>query len=232
MTKFSDFAVATRWPAQNPDILQLYSLATPNGVKVSIMLEEIGLPYEDHKISFDTNDQFDPAFLEISPNNKIPAIVDPNGPQGEAVSIFESAAILIYLAEKSGQLLPTDPIKRLDVLKWLMFQMGSVGPMFGQFGWFHTFAGKEIEDPRGRDRYAAEAKRILGVIEKQLSDGRDWIAGDYSIADIAIAPWLNTMKNFYKGGERVGWDEFTKVHAYLERFLDRPAVQTGLKVPA
>ncbi|KCV81176.1 glutathione S-transferase [Actibacterium atlanticum] len=232
MTKFSDFAVATRWPAQNPDILQLYSLATPNGVKVSIMLEEIGLPYEDHKISFDTNDQFDPAFLEISPNNKIPAIVDPNGPQGEAVSIFESAAILIYLAEKSGQLLPTDPIKRLDVLKWLMFQMGSVGPMFGQFGWFHTFAGKEIEDPRGADRYAAEAKRILSVIEKQLSDGRDWIAGDYSIADIAIAPWLNTMKNFYKGGERVGWDEFTKVHAYLERFLDRPAVQTGLKVPA
>lgn len=232
MTKFSDFAVATRWPAQNPDILQLYSLATPNGVKVSIMLEEIGLPYEDHKISFATNDQFDPAFLEISPNNKIPAIVDPNGPDGQAVPVFESAAILIYLAEKSGQLLPADPIKRLDVLKWLMFQMGSVGPMFGQFGWFHTFAGKEIEDPRGADRYAAEAKRILGVIEKQLSDGRDWIAGDYTIADIAIAPWLNTMKNFYEGGERVGWDEFTKVHAYLDRFLDRPAVQTGLKVPA
>lgn len=232
MTDFTDFAVATRWPAQNPEVLQLYSLATPNGVKVSIMLEEIGLPYEVHKISFDNNDQFDPAFLEISPNNKIPAIVDPNGPDGQAVPVFESAAILIYLAEKSGQFLPADPVKRLEVLQWLMFQMGSVGPMFGQYGWFHTFAGKEIEDPRGRDRYAAEAKRILGVIDKQLSDGREWMTGDYSIADIAIAPWLRSMRDFYKGGERVGWDDVTHVHAYLERFLERPAVQVGLKVPA
>ncbi len=215
----------------NPDAIQLYSLPTPNGVKVSIMLEETGLPYDPHLVNFATNDQMSDEFLSLNPNNKIPAIIDPHGPDGAPLPLFESGAILLYLAEKSGKFLPEDAAGRWSVIQWLMFQMGGVGPMFGQVGFFHHFGGKDIEDPRPRDRYYAEARRILSVIDRQLT-GQDWIAGDYSIADIAICPWLRTLRDFYKAGDAVGFGELKNVPAYLDRFLARPGVQRGLLVPA
>ncbi len=229
MTILAEFPITARWPATRPEAIQLYSLPTPNGVKVSIALEELGLPYEAHLVDFGRNDQMSPAFLSLNPNNKIPAIIDPAGPQGKPLALFESGAILIYLAEKAGKLLPQD--KRYEVLQWLMFQMGGLGPMFGQLGFFHHFAGKEIEDPRPKERYRAEAARLLKVLDQALA-GKDWIAGDYSIADIAIAPWLNTLANFYQAAEIAGWADLRNVPAYLDRFLARPAVQRGLKIPA
>ncbi|MDD8021680.1 MAG: glutathione S-transferase N-terminal domain-containing protein [Paracoccaceae bacterium] len=228
MTDLGTFPITRRWPAADPSVIQLYSLPTPNGVKVSIMLEEIGLAYEPHLVRFDSNDQMTPEFLSLNPNNKIPAIIDPNGPDGRPLALFESGAILIYLAEKSGQLLPQ--ANRYEVLQWLMFQMGGIGPMFGQLGFFHTFAGKDIEDPRPKERYRAEVARLLQVLEGALA-GRAWIAGDYSIADIAIAPWLRTLRDFYKVGDITGWNDLTAVPAYLERFLARPAVIRGLAIP-
>jgi GSH-dependent disulfide-bond oxidoreductase len=230
MSKLATFAIHQRWSAKDPSVLQLYSLPTPNGVKVSIALEEMGLPYEPHLVDFGTNDQMSPEFLSLNPNNKIPAIIDPEGPGGEPMPLFESGAILLYLAEKTGKLLG-EGAKRWEVIQWLMFQMGGVGPMFGQVGFFHHFAGKEIEDPRPRDRYYAEARRLLGVLDKQLA-GRDWIAGDYSIADIAICPWLRTLRDYYGAGPEVGWDELKHVPAWLDRFLARPAVQRGLTIPS
>lgn len=227
--QLADFPITHRWPPRNPDAVQLYSLPTPNGVKVSIALEEMGLAYDAHLVDFATNDQMSPAFLSLNPNNKIPAILDPKGPDGTPLALFESGAILIYLAEKSGQLLPAS--QRYQVLQWLMFQMGGLGPMFGQLGYFHHFAGKEIDDPRPKERYRAEAARLLRVLDGAL-EGRDWIAGEYSIADIAIGPWLNTLLNFYKAAETVGWAELKNVSAYLARFLARPAVQRGLLIPA
>ena len=230
MNALSDFPITKRWPAQNPGILQLYSFPTPNGVKASIMLEEIGLPYEAHRITLSDADVKSPEFLSLNPNNKIPAIVDPNGPAGAPIGLFESGAILIYLAEKSGKLLPADPAERYHVLQWLMFQMGGVGPMFGQMGYFTKFAGSEIDDPRPAKRYIDESKRIIGVIDRQL-EGKDWIAGSYSIADIAIAPWLRTVRDFYEAGEAVGWDTLKNIPAYLDRFMERPAVQAGFVQP-
>lgn len=230
MTSLSDFQITQKWPASHPDRLQLYSLPTPNGVKVSIMLEEVGIPYEPHLVSFSTDDQLTPEFISLNPNNKIPAIIDPNGPDGKPLPLWESGAILIYLAEKSGKLLPTDPAGRYETLQWLMFQMGGLGPMFGQLGFFHTFAGKDIDDPRPKQRYVDEAKRLLTVLDKQLN-GQDWVTGEYSIADIAIAPWLRTFRDFYEAGDLVGLDDFKNVLAYLERFLERPAVQAGLLQP-
>ena len=227
--QLADFPITRRWPPRNPDAVQLYSLPTPNGVKVSIALEEMGLAYDAHLVDFATNDQMSPAFLSLNPNNKIPAILDPKGPDGTPLALFESGAILIYLAEKSGQLLPAS--QRYQVLQWLMFQMGGLGPMFGQLGYFHHFAGKEIDDPRPKERYRAETARLLRVLDGAL-EGRDWIAGEYSIADIAIGPWLNTLLNFYKAAETVGWAELKNVPAYLARFLARPAVQRGLLIPA
>jgi GSH-dependent disulfide-bond oxidoreductase len=229
MNDLSNFPITARWPAKDPSVIQLYSLATPNGIKVSIALEEMGLPYEAHLVSFATNDQTSPAFLSLNPNNKIPAMIDPNGPNGAPLALFESGAMLIYLAEKSGKLLPA--ANRYQVLQWLMFQMGGVGPMFGQFGFFHAYAGKEIEDPRPKERYRAEAARLLKVLDAALQ-GKDWIAGEYSIADIAIAPWLRTMRDHYKGGDLVDMPARANVLAYLERFLARPAVQRGLNVPS
>jgi GST-like protein len=229
MTALSGFPITLRWPPRDPSAIQLYSLPTPNGVKVSIALEETGLRYDAHLVDFATNDQMSEAFLSLNPNNKIPAIIDPAGPGGQPLALFESGAILIYLAEKTGQLMT--PQNRWQVLQWLMFQMGGIGPMFGQLGYFHTFAGKEIEDPRPKERYRAEVARLLRVLDGALS-GKDWIAGDYSIADIAIAPWLRTLTGFYKAGDLVGWDELRHVPAYLDRFLARPAVQRGLAVPA
>ncbi|MFT4149049.1 MAG: glutathione S-transferase N-terminal domain-containing protein [Paracoccaceae bacterium] len=228
MPDLSTFPITRRWPPRNPDAIQLYSLPTPNGVKVSIALEEMGLPYDAHLVDFATNDQFSPAFLSLNPNNKIPAILDPHGPGGKPLALFESGAILIYLAEKSGKLLPA--ANRYEVIQWLMFQMGGLGPMFGQLGYFHHFAGKEIDDPRPKERYRAEAERLLKVLDGALA-GRDWIAGDYSIADIAIGPWLRTLRDFYKGAEIAGWGNLRNVPAYLDRFLARPAVQAGLIQP-
>lgn len=229
MTDLTQFPITDRWPPRTPGAIQLYSLATPNGVKISIALEEMGLPYDAHLVEFSRNDQFSPAFLSLNPNNKIPAILDPDGPGGQPLALFESGAILIYLAEKSGKLLPQ--ADRYEVLQWLMFQIGGIGPMFGQLGYFHNYAGKEIDDPRPKERYRAEVERLLKVLDKAL-EGRDWIAGDYSIADIAIGPWLRGLRDFYKAGDLVGWDALRNVPAYLERFLARPAVQRGLTQPA
>ncbi|GAB1385067.1 glutathione S-transferase N-terminal domain-containing protein [Melaminivora sp.] len=223
--------ITAQWPARHPERLQLYSLPTPNGVKVSIALEELALPYEAHKVSFDSNDQFSPEFLALNPNNKIPAILDPQGPGGVPLTLWESGAILIYLAEKTGQLLPADPAARYQALQWLMWQMGGLGPMLGQLGFFHKFAGKDFEDKRPRDRYVAESKRLLGVLNKHLA-GRDWIMGtDYSMADIAIFPWVRNLVGFYEAGELVGWGGYPEVQRVLQQFLARPAVQRGLSVP-
>ncbi|HWJ96054.1 MAG TPA: glutathione S-transferase N-terminal domain-containing protein [Telluria sp.] len=232
MTDLSAFPINKKWPAKQPELLQLYSLPTPNGVKVSIMLEETGLPYEPHKVSFETNDQMTPEFLSLNPNNKIPAIIDPNGPGGKPLALFESGAILLYLAEKTGQFLPSDPAARYQAIQWVMFQMGGVGPMFGQLGFFHKFAGKDYEDKRPRDRYVNETRRLLGVLDKQLASNQ-WVNGDeYSIADIAIFPWVNNLIGFYGAGELVKFEEFANVKRALEAFVARPAVQRGLKIPA
>jgi GST-like protein len=231
MTDLSAFKITQKWPAQHPDRIQLYSLPTPNGVKVSIMLEETGLPYEAHKVAFDTNDQTSPEFLSLNPNNKIPAILDPNGPGGKPLPLFESGAILVYLAEKTGKFLPADAAARYQAIQWLMFQMGGVGPMFGQLGFFHKFAGREYEDKRPRDRYVAESRRLLGVLDKVLAQ-RAWIAGDeYSIADIATFPWIRNLIGFYDAGELVGFKDFANVARALDRFVQRPAVVKGLTVP-
>ena len=224
--------ITAKWPARHPERLQLYSLATPNGAKVSIALEEMQLPYEAHLVSFATNDQFSPEFLSLAPNNKIPAILDPNGPGGQPLVLFESGAILIYLAEKTGQFLPADPAARYETLQWLMWQMGGVGPMFGQLGFFHKFAGKDYEDKRPRDRYVAESRRLLGVLEQRLT-GRDWVMGShYTIADMAIFPWVRNLVEFYGAGELVGWGDFPQVQRVLAAFVTRPAVQRGLQTPA
>ncbi len=232
MNDLGTFPVTRKWPARHPDRLQLYSLPTPNGVKVSIMLEETGLPYEAHRVSFDTQDQFSAGFLSLSPNNKIPAILDPQGPGGRPLALFESGAILVYLADKTGQLLPRDPAARYQALQWLMFQMGGVGPMFGQLGFFHKFAGKDIEDKRPLERYAAESARLLDVLDRHLK-GRAWMMGDdYTIADVAIFPWVRNLVGFYGAGELVHFDNFAEVRRVLDAFAARPAVQRGLEVPA
>ena len=232
MSDLSAFAITRKWPAQHPERLQLYSLPTPNGVKVSIMLEETGLAYEPHLVSFDSNDQFSPEFLSLNPNNKIPAILDPNGPGGEPLALFESGAILLYLAEKTGQLLDQDPARRYQTLQWLMFQMGGIGPMFGQLGFFHKFAGRDYADKRPRDRYVAESARLLGVLDQHLQD-RDWMMGqDYSIADIALFPWVRNLVGFYEAGDLVQFERFANVRRVLDAFLARPAVQRGLSIPA
>jgi len=232
MTTLADFAITKKWPAAHPDRLQLYSLPTPNGVKVAIALEETGLPYEPHLVRFDTNDQLSPEFLSLNPNNKIPAIIDPDGPGGQPLPLFESGAILVYIAGKTGQLMPRDDAGRYETLQWLMFQMGGIGPMFGQVGFFNKFAGKDYEDKRPRDRYVAESKRLLAVLDKHLA-GREWIVGnEYTIADIATFPWINNLVTFYGAAELVGFDDFSNVKRVLAKFLERPAVQRGLKIPA
>ena len=232
MPTLDTFPITHKWPAQHPERLQLYSLPTPNGVKVSILLEELGLPYEPHLVNFGTNDQFSPEFLSLNPNNKIPAIIDPDGPGGQPLALFETGAILVYLAEKTGQFMPTDAAGRYHTLQWLMWQMGGVGPMFGQLGFFHKFAGKDFEDKRPRDRYVAESRRLLGVLDKHLV-GRDWIMGaDYTIADIAVFPWIRNLVGFYEAGELVGFDDFAEVKRVLAAFVARPAVVRGLAIPA
>ncbi|HJS13150.1 glutathione S-transferase N-terminal domain-containing protein [Sphingopyxis sp.] len=224
--------IFARWPAQHPDRIQLFSAPTPNGVKAGIMLEETGLAYEPHRIDIMANESHDPAFLALNPNGKIPAIYDPNGPGGKPLALFESGAILIYLADKSGLFLSGDPAERYETIQWVMWQMGGVGPMFGQLGFFHKFAGREYEDKRPRDRYAAESTRLLGVLDARL-DGRAWVMGDdYSIADISLLGWVRNLIGFYEAREIVGFDRFTQVQRWLDAGLARPSVQRGLEVTA
>jgi GST-like protein len=230
MSDLPAFPITERWPAKHPDRLQLYSLPTPNGVKVSIMLEEIGLPYEVHLVDFNKDDQKTPEFLSLNPNGKIPAILDPNGPGGKPLGLFESGAILQYLAEKTGKLLPADAARRYETIQWLHFQMGGIGPMFGQVGFFHKFAGKEIADKRPLDRYVAESRRLLGVLETRLA-GRQWVMDEYTIADISMLGWVRNLIGFYGAGELVAFDTLKHVPTWLERGLARPAVQRGLDIP-
>ena len=231
MADLSAFPVATRWPGQHPDRIQLYSTPTPNGVKVSILLEELELPYEPHFIDIGKNETWTPEFLSLNPNGKIPAIIDPDGPGGKPLALFESGAILLYLAEKTGRFLPADPALRYETIQWVFFQMAAVGPMFGQLGFFHKFAGRDIEDKRPLERYRNESKRLLGVLETRL-EGRNWIMGDdYTIADISLLGWVRNLIGFYGAGELVEFDSLTHVPAWLERGLARPAVQRGLDSP-
>ncbi|HUH59909.1 MAG TPA: glutathione S-transferase N-terminal domain-containing protein [Candidimonas sp.] len=232
MSDLSSFPITRKWPARHPGRLQLYSLNTPNGVKASIMLEETGLPYEAHLVNFDTDDQHSPEFLSLNPNNKIPAILDPQGPKGSPLALFESGAILLYLADKTKKFMPEDPDERYQAIQWLMFQMGGIGPMFGQVGFFNKFAGKNYEDKRPRDRYVAEAKRLLGVLEGRLA-ARKWIMGDdYTIADIATLPWVRNLVGFYEAGDLVEIQRYANVRRALDAFLARPAVARGLEIPS
>lgn len=231
MADLSGFPITARWPAEHPDRLQLYSLPTPNGVKVSIMLEEIGLPYEPHLIDIGKNETWIPEYLSLNPNGKIPSILDPDGPGGKPFALFESGAILVYLADKTGKLMPSDSAARYETLQWVMFQMAAIGPMFGQLGFFHKFAGREYEDKRPHERYRAESERLLGVLETRLT-GREWIMGDeYSIADVATLGWVRNLIGFYEAREIVHFDTLKAVPAWLERGLARPAVQRGLTIP-
>jgi GST-like protein len=231
VTDLSAFRITNRWPARYPERIQLYSVPTPNGIKVSVMLEETGLPYESHFINLQTNEQMSAEFLSFNPNNKIPAILDPSGPDGKPLPLFESGAILLYLAEKTKQFIPLDAQGRYETIQWLMFQMGGVGPMFGQLGFFNKFAGKDYEDKRPRDRYVAESKRILAVLDQRLA-GRAWIMGDmYTIADIAILPWIRILDGFYEAADLVGLADYRNVARALNAFLVRPAVVKGIDIP-
>ena len=228
----ADFPIMRKWPPTFPDRIQLYSLPSPNGVKVSVMLEETGLAYEPHRVAFSTNDQKSPEFQSLSPHQKIPAIIDPNGPNGRPLAMFESGAILLYLAEKSGQLIPEDTGARFEAIQWLMFQMGFVGPMFGQVGFFHKFSGRDFADKRPRDHYVNESQRLLGVIDQRL-EGRAWMMGDdYTLVDISIFPWVRNLIGYYNAADLVGISDFPNVTRVLEAFLARPAVVRGLRIPA
>jgi len=231
MLDLSTFPITARWPAKYPDRLQFYSLPTPNGVKVSIMLEEIGLPYEPHLVDFGKNDQHTPEFLSLNPNGKIPAIIDPNGPEGAPLGLFGSGAILLYLADKTGKLVPAGAARRYETIQWVFFQMAFIGPMFGQVGYFHKFAGREIADKRPLERYRDESKRVLAVLETRLN-GRQWIMGDeYTIADVSMLGWVRNLIGFYGARELVDFDLLKEVPAWLERGLARPAVKRGLEIP-
>ena len=231
MTDLSAFPISSRWSAQHPDRIQLYSFPTPNGVKVSIALEELGLPYEAHAVKISKNESWTPEFLSLNPNGKIPAIIDPNGPGGKPLGLFESGAILLYLAEKTGELIPADPALRYEAIQWVFFQMAGIGPMFGQLGFFHKFAGRDIADKRPLNRYVDESKRLIGVLEARLT-GRQWLMDDeYTIADIAHVGWIRNLIGFYDAGDLVGIKDFPNVLAWLERALARPATQAGLNIP-
>jgi GST-like protein len=231
VTHLSDFPITQRWPAQHPERLQLYSLNTPNGVKVSIMLEETGLAYEAHVVDIGKGEQRTPEFLSLNPNGKIPAILDPDGPGGAPLALFESGAILLYLAEKTGRCIPSDPTRRWETIQWVFFQMAFIGPMFGQVGYFNKFAGREYEDKRPLQHYVDQSKRLLGVLDERLA-GRDWIMGaEYTIADIATLGWVDNLVTFYEARERVAFDSYRNVVAWLDRGMARPAVKRGMGIP-
>jgi GST-like protein len=231
MLDAAQYPILKRWPAKNPEIFQLFSAPTPNGVKVSIMLEEIGLPYEAHRVDIGANESWTPEYLAHNPNGKIPAVLDPQGPGGKPLALFESGAILVYLAEKTGELWPADPAVRYEALQWVFFQMAAIGPMFGQVGFFHKFAGREIGDKRPLERYVKESKRLLGVLEGRLATRRWMIGDDYTIVDISILGWVRNLVGFYGAGQLVEWDELEHVPRWLEAALARPAVQRGLGIP-
>jgi GST-like protein len=232
MSKLADFPITRQYPAQHPDRIQLYSFPTPNGVKASIMLEETGLAYEPHAVNIMANETWTPEYLSLNPNGKIPALIDPHGPDGKPLALWESGAILVYLADKSGRFIPTDAAGRYHALQWVFFQMAAIGPMFGQVGFFHKFAGKDYEDKRPLQRYVDESKRLLGVLETQLT-GRHWIMGDdYTIADISMIGWVRNLVGFYGAGEIVEYEKLKAVPAWLERAVARPAVERGLNIPA
>jgi len=232
MTDLSAFPITRRWPATHPERLQLYSLNTPNGVKASIMLEETGLPYEAHLVDIMEGESKTPEFLSLNPNGKIPAIIDPDGPGGQPLGLFESGAILMYLAEKTAKFLPPDPARRWETVQWVFFQMGGIGPMFGQVGYFHKFDGRNLEDKRPLERYVNEAKRLLGVLDRRL-ENRQWIMDDdYTIADIATLGWVRNLIGFYEAGDLVEFSTFKNVSQWLEHGLARPAVQRGLEIPS
>ncbi|WP_309628620.1 glutathione binding-like protein [Brevundimonas sp.] len=232
MTDLSAFPITRQYPASHPDRLQLYSLPTPNGVKASIMLEEIGIPYEVHLVDIMKNETWTPDYLSLNPNGKIPAILDPDGPGGAPMGLWESGAILVYLADKTGQLIPTDPAARYETLQWVFWQMGAVGPMFGQLGFFQKFAGAAYAEKRPRDRYVAESKRLLGVLEDRLKDRAFIMGDDFTIADIALIGWVRNLVGFYEAGELVDYASLKAVPAWVERCLARPAVERGLNIPA
>ena len=232
MPGLADFPITRRWPAVHPDRLQLYSINSPNGVKVSIMLEEIGLPYEPHLVRLSAGDQRTPEFLSLNPYGKIPAIIDPDGPGGEPIGLFESGAILLYLADKTGRLIPDDPARRWEAIQWVFFQMAGVGPMFGQVGWFNKFDGRHIEDKRPLERYVAETKKLLAILDGRL-DGRTWMMGDdYTVVDVALIGIVNNLITYYEARDLVEFDRFTHVAAWLDRALARPAVKRGLQIPS
>ena len=230
MADLSAFPISRRWPAENPDILQLYSINSPNGVKASIMLEETGLPYEPHLVVIGDNESWTPEFLSLNPNGKIPAIIDPNGPDGKPLALFESGAILTYLAEKTGMFLP-EGARKYETLQWVFWQVGHIGPFFGQVGFFHKFAGRHWEDKRPLQRYADESKRLLKVLDDRLS-GREWVMDNYTIADISLLGLVRNLITFYDAAKLVDYASMTNVQAWLERSLDRSAVQRGLKIPS
>ncbi len=231
MNALSSFPIAERWKPSDPGVIQLYSFPTPNGVKISITLEETGLPYEAHLVDIRSDDQKGSEFLALNPNGKIPALIDPDGPAGEPIGIFESGAIMLYLAEKTGKLIPSDPAERLECIQWLFFQMAGVGPMFGQYGHFYKFMADKLNDTYPTERYENETKRLLGVLDQRL-EGRQWISGDiYSVADIATFPWVRTVRDFYEAGEAVGLDGFANVTDWLERCMERPASVKGMNIP-
>jgi GST-like protein len=232
MADLSAFPITGPWPAKDPSVIQLYSLPTPNGVKVSIALEELGLPYEPHLIDIGKNETWTPEYLSLNPNGKIPAIIDPDGPDGQPIGLFESGAILIYLADKTGKLMPADPAQRYEALQWIFFQMAAVGPMFGQLGFFHRFAGKDYEDKRPRDRYLAETRRLLGVLDDRLATRAYMMGADYSMVDVALLGWVRNLIGFYEAREITDYDSLKHVPAWLDRCLERPAVQRGLAIPA
>ncbi|MEZ5957404.1 MAG: glutathione S-transferase N-terminal domain-containing protein [Hyphomonadaceae bacterium] len=232
MTALAAFPITNRWPPQYPDRIQLYSLTTPNGVKISIALEEMELAYEAHYVDFGKVDQKSPEFRALNPNARIPAIIDPNGPNGKPLPLFESGAILLYLAEKSGKLLPSDPARRYETIQWVFFQTSGVGPNFGQLGYFYKFAGREIEDKRPLERFRDETKRLLKVLDDRLAD-RTWVLGDeFTIADVAMIGPVRNLIEGYGARDLVQFDRLANVPAWLERSLARPAVARGLKIPA
>ena len=232
MPNLSSYPITKRWPPRHADRIQLYSLNTPNGVKASIMLEETGLPYEPHLVDIMNNESHTPEYLSLNPNGKIPAIIDPAGPGGKSLALFESGAILLYLTDKTGKFISRDPARRWEAIQWVFFQMSAIGPTFGQVGYFHKFAGKDIADKRPLERYVAESKRLLSVLEAQL-EGRTWMMGDdYSIVDIAAIGWVRNLITVYEARDLVAFDRLMHVTAWLERTLARPAVQRGLQIPS
>jgi len=218
-----------RWKPKHADYIQLYSLATPNGQKVAIALEELGFQYETHIINIVAGDQFDDDYTLINPNSKIPTIIDPNGPNGKPIALMESGAILLYLAEKSQRLMPTDPVRRLEAIQWLNFQLANVGPIFGQFGHFNKFARDKCQDSYSLKRYTDETHRLLGVLDRRLY-GRKYLAGEeFSIADIATVPWMRVL-DFYGGKESLDYNNFESIEPWVNRCLARPGVASGMVV--